>query len=276
DVISIETNLILLNVVVTDSGGSYVSGLQAKDFEVFEDGKLQKITTFGAESTPFAAVILLDTSGSMEQRMPLARSAAIKFLEGLRDEDSAAVYNFDSKVKLIQDFSASRDLQPVAFNLKADGMTVLNDSIVEASKMLSERPEKRRAIIVLSDGADTRSKYSQDKALKAAIAANSTIYTVDISSLDGFSKERTQSIGALKSFADKSGGKFVPVSGGGELRDAFKKIIEELSVQYTIGYEPNATVRDGKFHAIIVKTKSQKPLQIRTRKGYNAPKSDKK
>lgn len=274
EVITVYTNLVVLNAVVTDAKGNYVAGLRQRDFQIFEDGKPQTIDTFGAEETPFAAVVLIDTSGSMELRMAVARAAAIKFLDGLREEDVAAVYNFDSKVKLVQEFSGSRDLASGAYDLKADGMTVLNDAIVEAAKMLLNRAEKRRAIIVLSDGADTMSRASQSKALQTALGANATIYTVDMSAFDDDSKNslaRKQSLGALKSFAEKSGGRFVAVSGGAEMRDAFKQIVEELSVQYTIGYQPSNTIRDGKFRAIEVKL-ARPTVVVRARKGYNAPK----
>ena len=281
EVISVDTNLVVLNAVVTDAQGKYVEGLRQKDFQIFEDGKPLQIDTFGAESTAFAAVVLLDTSGSMESRMAVARAAAIKFLDGLRSEDMAAVYNFDSKVKLVQDFSGSRDLPFAAYDLKANGMTVLNDAIVEAAKVLSTREEKRRAIIVLSDGADTMSKASQKKALESALAANATIYTVDMSAMDaqGLTNQqrlaRHQSIGALKGFAEKSGGRFVAVAGGAEMRDAFKQIVEELGVQYTIGYQPTNTAKDGKWRTIEVKLNSRPNLVVRARKGYNAPKPKK-
>lgn len=273
EAITVDTNLIVVNAVVTDVAGNYVPNLRQKDFQVFEDGKPQRIEMFGAETTPFAAVILLDTSGSMESRMAVARSAAIKFLDGLRGDDAAAIYNFDSKIKLVQEFSASRDLPFSAFDLKADGMTVLNDAVAEAAKILAKRDEKRRAIIVLSDGADTNSKLSAGKALQAALAADAVIYTVDMSAMDGdHGKARMQSVGALKNFAEKSGGRFVAVAGGAEMRDAFKKIIEELGVQYTIGYQSSNQARDGKWRAIEIKVNSKNAVNTRARKGYNAPK----
>ena len=273
EVISVDTNLIVANAVVTDARGNYLSGLRQKDFEVFEDGKSQQIEVFGAENTPFAAVVLLDTSGSMETRMSVARSAAIKFLDGLRSEDVAAIYNFDSKVKLVQEFSSSRDLPFNAFDLKARGMTVLNDAIATAAAALATRQEKRRAIIVLSDGADTQSKLNGGKALQAALRANAVVYTVDMSALDGTNdRARMQSIGALKNFAEKSGGRFVAVAGGAEMRDAFRQIIEELGVQYTIGYQSTNPARDGKWRAIEIKVNSKSAVNIRARKGYNAAK----
>lgn len=279
ETIKIETNLIVLNAVVTDAKGNHVPNLKLADFKVFDNGVEQDLSSaeLSAEQTPFAAVVLLDTSGSMESRLSLGRAAAIRFLDGLRGEDVAAVYNFDSKVKSVQEFSASRDLSPMAYDLKADGKTALNDAVAQAAKDLSARPEKRRAIIVLSDGADTFSRASRSKALRDALAVNATIYTVDMSSLDvsGLTndarKEHIQSVGALKEFAEKSGGRFVPVAGGKDLRDAFAQIVAEIGLQYTIGYQPKTLASDGKWHTLEVKLKNPAHT-VRARKGYNAPK----
>ena len=271
EVINIESSVVILNASVSDTGGRTVSGLKQTQFKVFEDGKEQKIDFFQSEETPFAAVILLDTSGSMETRVSMARSAAINFLDGLRPDDVAAIYNFDSKVKLVQDFSNSRDITERIFDLKADGYTALNDAIYQAARELAKRAEKRKAIIVLSDGADNKSGRSADRALKAALAENVTIYTVDMSAIDTGGRERMQSQGALKNFAEKSGGYFVATPGGEAMRDAFKDIVEELGTQYTLGYQPSNTKKDGKWRSIEVRV-ARPNLNIRTRKGYNAPK----
>lgn len=271
DTIRVDSSIVVLNATITDGTGKTVGGLKLKDFKVFENGVEQKIESFHAEETPFAAAILLDTSGSMEERVSLARSAAIQFLDGLRSEDVAGIYNFDSKVTLVQDFSSSRDFADRIYDLKANGMTVLNDAVHEAAKALAKRPEKRKAILVLSDGADTMSKASADKALKEALAAGITIYTVDMSAIDTSGKERIQSQGALKNFAEKTGGRFVATPGGVALRDAFKQVVGELGNQYTVAYEPSNTVRDGKWRTIDLRV-ARPNLTIRTRKGYNAPK----
>ncbi len=277
ETIKIDSSLVVLNATIADSkNGKAISGLKEPQFKILEDGVEQKIDFFAAEETPFAAVILLDTSGSMEQRVSLARSATINFLDGLRREDTAAIYNFDSKVSLVQDFSNSRDLPERVFDLKANGMTVLNDAIFKAAQQLSSRPEKRRAIIVLSDGADTLSKLSADKALKAATAANATIYTVDMSAPDtGGSvaniRDRIQSQSALKNFAEKTGGVFVATPGGAAMREAFRNIVQELGAQYTLAYQPSNTKKDGKWRAIELRI-ARPNLSIRTRKGYKSDK----
>ena len=273
DVISVDSSIVVMNAAITDTFGKSVGGLLQKHFRVFEDGIEQEIVSFEAEETPFAAVILLDTSGSMEQRVTLARSAAIQFLDGLRLGDSTAIYNFDSKVELVQDFSNSRDMREQVFDLKANGMTALNDAIYKAAEVLSKRPEKRRAIIVLSDGADTMSKNSAEKALKAALSINATIYTVDMSSLDLKPSDRAQNKGALTNFSEKTGGRYVATPGGIAMRDAFKRIVAELGEQYTIAYSPTNIKKDGKWRAIELRI-SRPNLTIRTRNGYNAPRQN--
>lgn len=271
DVISVDTSIVVMNATITDASGKAAGGLSQKLFHIFEDGVEQKIESFDTEETPFAAVILLDTSGSMAERVSLARGSAIKFLERLRVGDSAAIFNFNSKVEMVQDFSNSRDIRQHAFDLKADGMTVLNDAVYKASEALSKRPEKRRAIIVLSDGADTMSKTSDSKALKAALAVNAMIFAVDMSSPDLKPNERAQNRKVLTTFAEKTGGRYVSTPGGVAMREAFTYIVEELGSQYTLTYQPTNIKRDGKWRMIELRI-SRPNLTIRTRKGYNAPK----
>ena len=274
DVVKVDSSVVVVNATITDASGRHVAGLKETQFSVFEDGIQQELNFFAAEEMPFAAVILLDTSGSMEERVTLARSAAIRFLEGLRETDNAEIYRFDSKVVLLQKFSNSQDLSEKAFDLKADGMTTLNDAIYQAAVDLSNRPEKRRAIIVLSDGADTFSKRSSDKALKAAQAAHALIYTVDMSALEmsgSYGKQRMQNQGVLRNFSEKTGGTFLATPGGAALRDAFRKIVDELGVQYTLAYQPKNLTKDGKWRSIEVRV-AKPNLTIRSRKGYNAEK----
>ncbi|MFL6231280.1 MAG: VWA domain-containing protein [Pyrinomonadaceae bacterium] len=272
DVLSVNTNLVVLNVTATDGKGGYVHGLKRGDFKVFEDGHEQQLTSFSEEETPFAVALLLDVSGSMEGRVSLARAAAIRFLDGLRENDVASVYSFESKVAQVQEFSGSRDLTPRAFGLGAKGQTVLNDAVVQAANDLAKRPEKRRAIIILSDGADTMSRASADKALATAFAANATIYSVDMGEhTTGGALGEMAAAGALKNFASKSGGRYVATPGGRELRETFGEIVEELSNQYTVGYRPTNTARDGRWRSIEVSI-ARPEVTARTRKGYRLAK----
>ncbi len=275
DVVRVNTDLVVLNVSVTDKAGQYVKGLKRSDFKIYEDGvevQANMISGFSLQESPYAAVVLLDSSGSMEARFSLARSAAIRFLDGLRPEDVAAVYRFDSKVERVQEFSGGRDLAPMAYAIRAKGMTTLNDAVVEASKTLAERPETRKAIVILSDGMDTFSKASSEKAVESALAVGASIYAVDMSSLEVAGTTTRQSAASLKGFAEKTGGRFIATPGGPALRDAFTGIANELGQQYTISYRPLNTKRDGKWRTLEVKVQRE-DVTVRTRKGYRAPKS---
>ncbi len=246
DVVRVNTDLVVLNTTVLDKDGKFVSGLKRSDFKVFEDGAEQQLASFTAEETPFAAAILLDTSGSMETRLTLGRSAAIRFLDGLRD------------------------LPARAFGLRTKMMTVLNDAVLRAADDLAKRTEKRRAIVVLSDGGENYSRASADKALNHALQSGATIYAVNMS--DTGPGRDIAGASLLKALAEKSGGRYVASPGGQELRDAFAAIVEELGHQYTIAYRPLNRAHDGRWRAIEVKL-TRPDTTARTRKGYRAPKS---
>jgi len=271
EVIKVESATVLINATVFDREGKAVGGLVRDQFSVFENGIRQELSYFSAADTPFAAVILIDSSGSMESRISMARAAAINFLDGIRENDNVAIYRFASRVELVQDFSGSRDISESIFDIKADGMTALNDSIFKAAEQLKDRDEKRRAIVVLSDGEDTFSGRSADRALRSALEAGALIYTIDMSAIEDNSKRRMQNQGVLKNFAEKSGGRFIATPAGAALRQAFKTIVEELGVQYTLGYEPINQKKDGKWRPIEVRI-ARPNLTIRARKGYTAAK----
>ncbi len=269
DVVRVNTELVVLNATVLDKKGKFIPGLKRADFQIFEDGSEQKLVSFSAEETPFAAAILLDTSGSMETRLTLGRSAAIRFLDGLREEDVAAVYNFDSKVEQMQDFSPGRDLPARAFGLHTKMMTALNDAVLRAADDLAKRSEKRRAIVVLSDGGENYSRASADKALDHSLQAGATIYAVNMQDTGPGRDIVGSSI--LKNLAEKSGGRYIASPGGQELRDSFAAIAEELGHQYTLAYRPTNRARDGRWRAIQIKL-ARTDSTVRTRKGYRAPK----
>ena len=149
-------------------------------------------------------------------------------------------------------------------------MTALNDAVVQAAVDLGKREEKRRAIVVLSDGGENSSRASSDKALERALQVGATIYAVNMG--EQGSQRDLQASGILRNFAEKSGGRYVDSPGGQTLRDAFAAIAEELGHQYTIAYRSTNRAHDGKWRLIDLKL-SRSDVTVRTRKGYKAPKS---
>ena len=270
-IIRLEAPLVLLNVTVTGGDGRYVSKLSERDFTILEDGRPQPIAHFSAEETPFAVAILLDVSGSMERMLRIARAAARGFVQGLRENDVFALYAFATQFAQIQPFGAYPEIEPEVWGLKAEGYTALYDCLVRAARDLAERPEKRRAILLLSDGADTISRASLDDALREALAANVTIYAVDL--MDEASASAADAVRArmaLRALSEQTGGRYIRDPGGAQMYATFQAIVQELGHQYTLGYYPTWERRDGRWRRIEVRV-ARAGVTVRTRRGYYAP-----
>jgi Ca-activated chloride channel family protein len=272
--VELRNDTVLVNVVVTD-GHQFTTGLTPGDFGVTEDGVRQKIDTLYAEETPFAAAILLDTSGSMELKLRLARVAAARFMDRARPEDHVAVYLFGSEVKRLQDFTpGGRDLDDSLWGTSAEGVTKMYDCVSQAAAALGGRGEVRRAILLISDGADFGSAATYDSALRRALAAGATIYTVDLAAVGGgsvlSSADEMQARSVLKSLAERSGGKYFASKGGSDLSESFGQIVDELGHQYTLAYSPTNAKRDGTWRKISV-TCARQGVRLRAREGYQAP-----
>ncbi len=276
DTISVETNLVVLNVTISDLNDRYVPDLKAADFRILEDSKQQEILSFSFEETPFAAAILLDASASMEHKLTLGRAACVNFIDGIREGDTFAIYTFggtkEKKVKKMQDFTEVREVPDSVWDLQAEGKTPLYDAIVQASEDLAKRPERRRAILIASDGGDTDSRASMDQAIKKAIAANAMIYAIDMTdSAVNHTNIREKSAEVMKTMAEKSGGRFFRNPGGAKLREAFANTVIELRNQYTLSYSSSNERLDGRWRAIDVRV-ARPQLNIRTKQGYYANK----
>ena len=271
----LNTDVVLVNVVAMRKDG-FASGLEQADFQVSENGVLQTIEFFGAESTPFSVAILLDTSGSMEFKFRLARVAAARFMDRVRPSDRVAMFLFGSDVRRVQDYTpGGRDLDDSVWDASPKGITKMYDAVVEASNQLADRPEQRRAILLLSDGADYGSGASYDDALLAAQAAGVTVFGIDLAPIDSSgSISRTDEFrarGILNGISEKTGGRFFSTkSNGSGLNEAFDQIVDELGHQYTLGYSPSNLKRDGTWRAISV-TSPRPGLRLRARSGYRAP-----
>jgi Ca-activated chloride channel family protein len=274
----LNTDLVVVSVTVTNEAGKYAHGLKAKDFALTEDGAAQSINSFSAEEAPFAAAILVDMSGSMSYKFSLVRAAAASFVEQIRENDQVAVYGFNNEVKQFQDFTNVRDISEYIWDAEAKETTKLYDCINQAVDALAARPEKRRAILLISDGCDTSSqKASLDSVMKKALASGVTIYTVDLidnSEMTGSSTEMImlqRGRSDMKEFANQTGAQYINSPKGDNLQQAFDNIIDELRNQYTLTYYTTNEKRDGRFRKINVSVTNPK-LSARARRGYYAPK----
>jgi Ca-activated chloride channel homolog len=279
EVVTLRADLVVVNVTVTDAAGQYAHGLKAKDFALFEDNAPQAINSFSAEESPFAAAILIDMSGSMEYKFGQVRGAAAAFIDHIRDNDQVAVYGFNNKVRQVQDFTNLRDIADAIWDARAEDRTRLYDCMDEAETALAARPEKRRAILLISDGWDNlSSKATFDSAMKRALAAGVVVYTIDLIDDDTLMGGNEGALmlrrgrNELKEFAAQTGGRYVHTPQGNDLESAFTNIVDELRNQYTLTFYPTNKKRDGRWRRLTVTARGN-ALNVRARRGYYAPKS---
>ena len=286
--IVVEVDLVNVVFSVTDRRSRLVTGLGPDDFRVYEDGVQQEISRFSSETNlPLRIGLLIDTSNSVRPRFQFEQEAAIDFLHTVLrpKQDEAFVISFDATPQLIQDFTDDPQvLADVIRNLRAGGITTLNDAIYLASKMkLAEGSsgDLRKMLIVLSDGEDNGSVVSREEALDMARRHEVTIFTVSTSAPPiNYNPETSrmqnpcQVKGAegdkvLEYFADSTGGlaycPFTTIDVG----RSFEQIANQLRTQYTLAYTPTNRVRDGAFRRITIESRREQ-LRIHHRPGYYA------
>jgi Ca-activated chloride channel family protein len=273
-------DLVSLNVTVTDSAARYVTDLEQENFQVFEDGVLQEVTFFNKTNLPIALGLLLDTSASMEARLPKAQEAAIGFAKKLRPQDLAEVIDFDSRVLILQAFTnKSSELEQAIRKTAAGGSTSMYNAIYIALKDLKKVVAtnvdeiRRQAIVVLSDGEDTSSLLPFEEVLDLAKRSETAIYAIGLRSSEvGASSNKgfKEAEFVLRQLSQETGGRtFFPTSVS-ELPAIYGQISDELSSQYTVGYTSRNGKRDGAWRRVVVRVNRPNAVP-RTKQGYFAP-----
>lgn len=272
-------DLVSLNVTVTD-GARYVTDLAQGDFSVFEDGVKQDVSFFNRSNLPIALVMLLDTSASMELKLPVAQEAATGFSRRLRRQDLAEIIDFDSRVVVLQSFTNNAaELEAAIRKTSAGGSTSMFNAIYIAlkdlKKVVARNTEeiRRQAIIVLSDGEDTSSLLPFEEVLDLAKRSETSIYTIGLradEAATGGTKAFNEAEFDLRQFAQQTGGRaFFPMQVA-ELPTIYTQISDELSSQYTLGYTSRNPRRDGAWRRVVVRVDRQNSV-ARTKLGYFAP-----
>jgi Ca-activated chloride channel homolog len=273
-------DLVSLNVTVTDGSGKYITDLTAADFNVFEDGVKQDVTFFTRTNLPIALAVLMDTSASMDTKLPTAQEAAIGFAKRLRSQDVAEVIDFDSRVVVLQSFTNNAaELEQAIRKTSAGGSTSLYNAVYIALKDLKKVVAKntedirRQAIVVLSDGEDTSSLLPFEEVLDLAKRSETAIYAIGLRVPEGpgsGTKGFKEAEFVMRQFSQETGGRSFFPSQLSELAPIYTQISEELSSQYTVGYTSKNPKRDGSWRRVVVRT--ARPSTIaRTKLGYFAP-----
>ena len=275
-------DLVSLNVTVTDSSARYITDLTQDEFNVFEDGVKQDVTFFNRTNLPIALALLIDTSASMESKLPTAQEAAVGFAKRLRAQDLAEVIDFDSRVVVLASFTNGvSDLEQAIRKTSAGGSTSLYNAVYIALKDLKKVVAKnteeirRQALVVLSDGEDTSSLLPFEEVLDLAKRSETAIYAIGLRSPDGAgtaTKGFKEAEFVLRQFAQETGGRSFFPNQLSDLANVYGQISDELSSQYTVGYTSRNPRRDGAWRRVIVRV-NRPNLTSRTKLGYFAPTS---
>jgi len=258
---------VLLTASVVDADKRFVEGLTEEDFELTEDDVEQNILEFSQETRPITMAILIDTSGSMKEEIAQVQDAATAFVETLRETDRALIIDFDENVYLLQDLTSSTtDLHDAIMGIDAEGGTALYDAIYASYRKL-KGIEGRKTIVLLTDGADTNSRFSYQKVLEYTRTHDVVVYTIGL----GATVLDVGVRGSLKQLADETGGRSYFPSSAEDLADVYQQIATDLRSQYYLTYSPNNTKTDGTWRKIKLKT-AAKGARVKTRKGYYAVK----
>lgn len=276
------TDLVFLSVTVQNGSGQLVSGLTRADFQVFEDGIVQEITNFAQDPQPIALSVLIDSSMSMERKMPVAQEAAIGFARRMTRRDLAQIIDFDSRPSIGQAFTNDIPaLERAIANTRAGGSTSLYDALyVALEELRSVRARtaeeiRRRGIVVLSDGEDTSSLNTYEDVLDLAKRGEVIVYAIGLRSKeDAVGRGFNQAEYTLRSLAQQTGGRVYFVEDLAQLSGIYDRIADELSRQYSVGYSSKNTARDGAFRRVQIKV-LKGDAAARTRMGYYAPKTRK-
>jgi VWFA-related protein len=281
DTINIDTNLVTVPVTVFDRQGRYITDLQKENFQVFEDGVEQEITFFEPVNKPLSVFLLVDVSGSMYQQFPALALAGNTFIRQLRPDDKITIALFATDIDTVIKESYVKDVlgkETVNLSRKRSfrSKKILFDSVEKAMKKFKEI-SGRKALILFSDGMGSGYFASAKSNLRDAEESEALIYTIQFVTYRKVppkyvsKKYYYQNIDKankyLKGLAEISGGFRIQIDNIDELKEAYKKITDELSQQYTIGYSPRKTGKKGESRNIKVKVNIPNAA-VRARKSY--------
>jgi Ca-activated chloride channel homolog len=277
--IRVESNLVLIPVTVTDPLNRFVTGLEKENFKVFEEKKEQEIASFSSEDAPLSIGVIFDCSGSMGRKLEKSRLAVAQFFKTANPDDEFFLVQFNDSADLIQPFT--RNLEEIQNRLtftQSKGRTALLDAIYLAlNEMKKNAKNPRRALLIISDGGDNSSRYTETEVRNRVKEADVQIYAIGIYepiAARGRTPEEASGQSLLSDIAEMTGGRQYPVDNVNELPDIAAKIGVELRNQYVIGYSPQNLDRDGKYRHVTVKLIQPRGLQqLRAthKMGYYAP-----
>jgi len=281
-----SVEMVLVPVTVTDHNGRTVEGLRADDFNIIDDRKPQKIVSFSNDDAPCSVGLVLDVSGSMQQTLSGAKEIAQAFFESANPDDEFLLLTVSTQPAAMPAFTTDTAAleESIAF-AKPGGLTALFDTVYLGLSRMREAQWPRRALLILSDGVDNHSRYSEKDLMSVALEADVQIYTIVVDSgLAGLGTSITpyrpalikkpwdragerQGPEMLEKLSDQTGGLYFRVRNTDEAKEDAIKAGRALRNEYVIGYRPPDSGISGRWHRIRVKSKASN-VHVHARNGY--------
>jgi len=276
--IRVETQLVLIPVTVTDPLNRFVTGLEKQHFKLFEDKVEQTVTQFSSEDAPLSVGLVFDTSGSMGPKLQKSRQAASEFFKTANPQDEFFLVEFNDSPQLAVPFTPnSEEIQNSLTFTQSKGRTALLDAIYLAMHEMKKARNPRKAVLIISDGGDNSSRYTETEIRNAVREADVQIYAIGIYepiSSRSRTPEEMAGPGLLQQTSEQTGGRAYEVDNLADLPDVAAKIGVELRNQYVLGYTPKNQERNGKYRHVqvkLVQPAGLPPLKAFYRLGYYAP-----
>ena len=272
----VDTSLVLVPVSVCDPSNRPVTGLEREHFKVFDDKVEQTVTQFSMDDEPVAVGLVFDTSGSMGPKLRRSRDAAAAFFRTANPEDEFFLVEFSDQPRLVT--RLTRDTEAIQSQLafsQSKGRTALLDAIMLAMHEMKRSKLSRRALLIISDGGDNSSRYSETEVRNVIRETDVLIYAIGVFEPFGARRtpEESSGPGLLSDLSEQTGGRHFPADTF-ELPDIAAKIGVEMRNRYMLGYSPTHAQRDGRYHRVMVKVvppRGLPPLKAFWRLGYFAP-----
>lgn len=276
--IRVDKTLVQINVTVTDPLNRFVTGLDKDYFKLFEDKIEQEVSDFSSEDAPLSIGLVFDTSGSMGAKLQKSRQAAAQFFKTANPVDEFFLVTFNDRPDLVVPFTAdTEDLQNRLAFTQSKGKTALLDGVYLSMHEMKKAHNPRKALLIISDGGDNSSRYTESEIKNAVREADVQIYAIGIyepSGSRGRTPEEAAGPGLLNEIAEQTGGRAFAVDNLAELPDVAAKIGMELRNQYVLYYTSKNQQRDGKYRHVnvkLVQPRGLPPLKAYYRLGYYAP-----
>jgi Ca-activated chloride channel family protein len=271
----VDASLVLVPITVTDPMGRLVTGLEKENFQIFDNNVGQAIKSFSTDDTPISIGIIFDLSGSMGSKFIRARKALTEFLRTCNPQDEFFVVGFNDRPAVIVDYTSDvDDVEARMVMLKPENRTALIDAVYLGVNKLRSAKQERKALLIISDGGDNRSRYTEGELRRVVRESDLQIYSIGI--FDQYAPTQEEQMGPilLTDVCEMTGGRLFKVGDLGDLGDIATRISAELRNEYVIGYKPSEVRKDGNWRKLKVRLlppPGLPQLTVHNRQGYYAP-----